>query len=954
MPKKIDYGFTPSEYQEKVFEFVRKGVGNGVIRACAGSGKCLGYDTEILMYDGSIKKVQDIVVGDLLMGDDSTPRTVLSTTKGKGKLKRIVPKKGESWVCNDVHILTLSKYFHGRNNEKKGYYETVDLSIDSEELKTALKHNDGDYRNYKLLKTGVEFPHKDVLIDPWLYGIWIGDGTTGESEITNVDEEIIEEIKECLPENHYTSIKQYDDKSPRISILCESHKKYANVFRQFIRKSSNENGKFINTDYLINDRDVRLKLLAGIIDSDGYYNNNNYYISTKSKKLCKDIVFLARSLGLGANFSYGNKKCYNTGTVRKYYHIIINGDLTQIPVILTRKRATERLIKKNPLHIGFRIEDNGYGDYYGFELDGNGRFLLGDFTITHNTTTIITAMKLVPKSRKCLFIAFNKSIVEELTKKLEGYQNCSVRTLHSLGYAMIRRNLGNNIEINEYKYRVYLKSNLCELSGISEDIVLTQKEVEQYTENIISLIDFARFNNAQTVGEIYKVALNYDIPVSFDECEVALKCLEWGKENTNVIDYTDMLWLPYELSLKPVGLQYDWIFFDEAQDASLMAIQLFLKCFKRGTRFVAVGDPNQAINMFAGSSPEAFSYLCDYKDTTVFDLPITYRCSKNVTKFANFIVKEIMPREDAVDGIVENDCHVKDIKDGDMVLSRSRTPLLKLYVKLLRRGVNCYIKGQDIGANLIKLLEDIDTDMLNANLMGDGVFIRLYEKLFEERDEQIVKRGLDLVDATLTPGVMNLYDSINALSVLAERCKTKKELIKKISGIFKEQSDGVCLSTIHKAKGLEAQNVYILCHSSMPSRLAKHDWEKLQERNLQYVAYTRPKYKLGFVSEEEIKPSGSLLDPGLIMDELEHIERRVCEVLGKEMKENVTYGEYAKFRANKMAKIEETEPEENGKTVEEPKEKKKNGGFDILASLSDFLSKDEKNIDKLKQFLSNG
>ena len=590
-----------------------------------------------------------------------------------------------------------------------------------------------------------------------------------------------------------------------------------------------------------------------------------------------------------------------------------------------------------------------------FVRKGTGNGVIKACAGSGKTTSIITAMKLVPKSKKCLFIAFNKSIVEELSKKLEGYPNCHVRTLHSLGYAMIRRNLcptnADCIEINEYKYRIYLKQNLQDLTTIGEEVKMSQRQVNEYIESIIALIDFARFNNAQNEREIYHVAMTYDIPVSYDECEVVLKCLEWGKENTKVIDYTDMIWLPYALSLKPAGLQYDWIFFDEAQDASIMSIELFMKCFKRGTRFVAVGDPNQAINFFAGSSPEAFEHLCNYKNTTLFDLPITYRCSKNITKYANYIVKEIMPKDDAIDGEVVNDCHIKDIREGDMVLARSRTPLLRLYVKLLRRNVNCYIKGQDIGSNLIKLLEEIDKDELNPKLDKDGVFIRLYEKLFDERDKQMIKRGLDREDASLTSSVMNLYDSINALSVLAEHCSNKRGLIQRIKNIFKENSDGVCLSTIHKAKGLEANNVYILCHSSMPSKLAHHDWEKLQERNLQYVAYTRPKFKLGFVSEEEIRPSGSLLDPSLIMDELEFAERRVCDVLGKDMSESVAYPDYAKFKVSKATKIEETSPEENVASIE-TKDTDTSSNDGILEQLAAFLGKDKDNVQKLKDFLN--
>ena len=72
-----------------------------------GSGKCLGKDTPVMLVSGEIVPVQDIKEGDLLMGDDSTPRKVLSTTQGYGRLYKIIPFKGEPWICNDVHVMTL-------------------------------------------------------------------------------------------------------------------------------------------------------------------------------------------------------------------------------------------------------------------------------------------------------------------------------------------------------------------------------------------------------------------------------------------------------------------------------------------------------------------------------------------------------------------------------------------------------------------------------------------------------------------------------------------------------------------------------------------------------------------------------------------------------------------------------------------------------------------------------
>ena len=550
------------------------------------------------------------------------------------------------------------------------------------------------------------------------------------------------------------------------------------------------------------------------------------------------------------------------------------------------------------------------------------------------TLTSVSSMKLIPKDQKCLFIAFNKSIADELNERLKGRSNCSARTTHSLGYLMLRRNLGSNIEVDEYKYRKYVKSNIADLTT-TEGEIKTRQMAEEYIDNITMLIDYSRFYLAQTEKEINDVAQKYSIPLSFDECVVTQKCLEWGKEHTETVDYTDMIWLPVELSLKPLGLTYDWVFFDEAQDASLCTIQLFLKCIKRGGRFVAIGDGDQSINLFAGSSEEAFNFMKNYPNTTCFDLPVSYRCAKNIISLANTIVPSILARDDAPDGIVAENCHIRDIKEGDMVLCRSKAPLFKVYVKLLRKNINCYIKGQDIGANLVRELEKIDGETLGIDLSSDGVFVRLYDKLFTERNNLMLKRGLDYDDATLSSTIMEKYDTINALLVLSEKCKSKTELIWHIKEVFEENTNGVCLSTVHKSKGLEADNVYILCHSTMPSKLATLPWQKLQEKNLQYVAYTRAKKKLGFISEKEVKPTGALQDPMEIINELAFVERKVCGILGKTPMERLENADLARFKLQNRTKIKDLHEEDN---VIEVKETQAKNNEDLLNDLEALIS----------------
>ena len=388
--------------------------------------------------------------------------------------------------------------------------------------------------------------------------------------------------------------------------------------------------------------------------------------------------------------------------------------------------------------------------------------------------------------------------------------------------------------------------------------------------------------------------------------------------------------------LKPIGLTYDWVYIDEAQDLSLCSTQLFLKCIKRGGRFVAIGDDLQAINMFAGSSEDAFNFMKNYPNTTIFELPISYRCAKSIIRFANNFVKDIFAREDAPEGIIVENCHVRDIKEGDMVLCRSKAPLINLYVKLLRKNVNCYIKGQDIGQNLIKELEKIKQDDLARDLDRDGVFVRLFDNLFTERNKLMQTRGLDYEDATLSSYIMEKYDAINALMILSERYDSKNDLIKHIQEIFKEDSMGVCLSTVHKAKGLESENVYILCNSSMPSKLAVHDWEKQQEKNIMYVAYTRAKNKMGFISEKEIKPSGSLQDPSEILTELAYYERKVCDVLGKEPMEKMESIELTRFKLQNIKQIEDLHKDDNVVHIEENNAITEN--VDLISELENLIS----------------
>mgnify|MGYP000586275242 FL=1 len=570
-----------------------------------------------------------------------------------------------------------------------------------------------------------------------------------------------------------------------------------------------------------------------------------------------------------------------------------------------KRGRKKKIVEPAQIMSGF-IPSKYQQDIFDFIQHGNGNSVINALAGSGKTSTIVNAVKLIPSTCNALFIAFNKEIVKELEKKLAGVKNVQVKTLHSLGLLMIRRNLGTNIEIDEYKYRTFIKKNIKQLSSADFD-KMTTKLIQQYTDNVIQLCDLGRYNLAQCEKDLLQVSARHDIPIIDDECNAVLNVMKWGRENTTSIDFTDMVWLPYELTLNPIGLQYDYIFIDECQDLNAAQRELFLRCFRRGTRFIAVGDKKQAIYSFAGADAESFAKLQNLPNTTTLPLPISYRCPKKVVNLANQFVDTMECREGAPDGEIVHNVSIKDIHDGDMVLCRTKMPLIKLYMRYLRMGVKSYVRGQDIGLNLLRMVDKTEQIVLNVSLQKDGVFARLYDDLFEERNRLMIKRGMDLEDATLSNQIMNKYDSIKALEILAEGLTSARDLHDRIENVFAESVDGVCLSTIHKAKGLEANNVYILCKTLMPSRLATQDWEKEQEQNLMYVAYTRAKYKLGFVSETEISPSAGMIDPSAALTELNYIENKICKLLNKTPQVIMDATEVAQYNLKSATIIEEKE-----------------------------------------------
>ena len=212
--------------------------------------------------------------------------------------------------------------------------------------------------------------------------------------------------------------------------------------------------------------------------------------------------------------------------------------------------------------------------------------------------------------------------------------------------------------------------------------------------------------------------------------------------------------------------------------------------------------------------------------------------------------------EDAPDGEITNGTHISDLKEGDSVLCRTNAPLMKVYVDLLKDKKEAYILGKDIGDNMIKAIKHFDVDVINQNMHSDGLFLQLYQDLFYTRDKIMRQAGIDKITASNSDEIVKKYDMIQCISILSDGINSVDVLINKIKSIFSDKDrKGIKLSTIHKAKGLTLDNVYVCCPSLIPSSRAVQKWEIDQEHNLEYVCYTRARKKLSFMSEEGRKLS---------------------------------------------------------------------------------------------------
>ena len=399
--------------------------------------ECFDPETPILLWDGIIKEAADIVLGDYLIDDNGNAVRVKSTCSGIKSMYEIVPEKVNfmNYTVTDNHILTLKvkKMVNIRNHRGKREFSW----FDKKELRYKYKdfNNDDDLYTFKSSLTldnddiiditiekylslprnvqknlyvfksgGINWDNKKVALDPYILGMWLGDGLSCGYGFVTADNELLDKWIEWGADNDATIKKGLKYKyhisstinNTQTGISC--NKTEQAPLKKLLGRYDLVKNKHIPLDYIVNDRETRLSVLAGLVDTDGNVRANGHEIRITqgewNYQIIYDAEFLARSLGFSCHVNDGVCTYTVNGEKRQkpYKELYITGHyLYEIPTVLTRKKLNKF---ENPitekrcssvLQSSFKLIKKDIQPYVGWQVEGNGRFLLGDMSVTHNT-----------------------------------------------------------------------------------------------------------------------------------------------------------------------------------------------------------------------------------------------------------------------------------------------------------------------------------------------------------------------------------------------------------------------------------------------------------------------------------------------------------------------------------------------------------------------------------------
>lgn len=449
------------------------------------------------------------------------------------------------------------------------------------------------------------------------------------------------------------------------------------------------------------------------------------------------------------------------------------------------------------------------------------------------TTTAIWSLKHVDPAKRILFLAFNKSIATTLQTRVPPSVKAS--TIHSQGFAACKQLYPNAVTDFDKVYNA--TQSLCK----DNRWVVPKDERAAFLGRIRKIVDLMRLTLVETSEGADDLCSIYDIENYDGEVGYAMEVFQDVKLDTARIDFTDMIYIPATHDFKVKG--YDLIYIDEFQDCSRAQYVLIKKLLRPGGRMVMIGDPRQAIYAHLGCDPHLFDEAAAEPNTEVLPLSISYRCPAAVVRHAQKLVPEIEARDGAPEGKVVLQGSIHNVKDGDVVLCRTNFPLVQLCLSLLREGRKAIVRGNDVGKGLASFLKPWQGLSVAEMRQGvEGKHANLVRKLIRKYPD----RDLDTVQE-----YQAMTEKVQIINVLSDDCDTVEQVLAKITRIFSDEMGvGIILSTVHRFKGLEADNVFIVEPQLIPfPYYLTQPWQIEQERNIDYVARTRAVVKLEYIRD---------------------------------------------------------------------------------------------------------
>ncbi len=345
---------------------------------------CFGYGTRMMLSSGTEVAVQDIRVGDRLMGSNgASARNVLALCRGQENLYQFTYSDGGTHVFNESHILCLVAT-NSKGRRKAGAKTTVTVrewlrwGADKKRCHAVYRSPVTTYERYR----------SPLPIPPYILGVWLGDGSTRDTRVTSADQEVIDELNGyALSIGLTLKAGEKKGKATAWNVSGTRGKGHVNPMLDALRALGVLGDKHVPDVYRFASRADRLELLAGLIDTDGSLMNAGagFDFVQKSERIARSVVDLARSVGCHATMQACKKTCVNNGVVGDYFRVCIGRNIDAIPIRIARKRAHGHRQRPN-LHFGIaKVVPLGMGDYFGFELDGDHTFLGADHTVLHNT-----------------------------------------------------------------------------------------------------------------------------------------------------------------------------------------------------------------------------------------------------------------------------------------------------------------------------------------------------------------------------------------------------------------------------------------------------------------------------------------------------------------------------------------------------------------------------------------